>query len=91
MGLSDSALDLRDIMVLSSNILDFTPELIASWPAPNYENPARITWMPIYASVWFGAATLLVVVRLWLRWRGHAGQLGLDDVSSQFTFEVALQ
>jgi hypothetical protein len=78
-------------MVLSSNILDYTPELIASWPAPNYDNPERIAWMPIYASVWFAAATLLVVVRIWLRSRGHAGQLGLDDVSSQFRSEVALQ
>jgi hypothetical protein len=78
-------------MVLSSNILDFTPELIASWPAPNYEDPERITWMPIYASIWFAAATLLVVMRLWLRSRGHAGRLGLDDVSSHFTLKATPQ
>lgn len=70
------------IMVLSSNILDQTPEVIAKWPKANYVNPDELTWLPIYTCIWFGAATVMVAVRFWLRFRGHAGRLGLDDVSS---------
>jgi hypothetical protein len=32
-----------------SNIAHLTPADIAKWPAPNYEDPDRITWMPIYS------------------------------------------
>ena len=75
--------NLQAIMVLSNNILDQTPEVIAKWPKANYVNPEELTWLPIYTCIWFGAATVMVAVRFWLRFRGHAGRLGLDDVSSQ--------
>ena len=75
------------IMVLSSNILDQTPEVIAKWPKANYVNPEELTWLPIYTCIWFGAATVMVAVRFWLRFRGHAGRLGLDDVSSRFELQ----
>lgn len=71
----------QSIMVLSSNILDQTPEVIAKWPKANYDNPDQLTWLPIYCCIWFAAATLMVAVRFWLRVRGHAGKFGLDDVS----------
>jgi hypothetical protein len=63
-----------------SNIAHLTPADIAKWPPANYENPERVTWMPIYASIWFAGATIVFGVRCWLRFRGHAGKLGLDDV-----------
>jgi hypothetical protein len=71
------------IMVLSANILDQTPEVIAKWPKANYDNPDQLTWLPIYSCIWFGVATIMVAMRFWLRSRGHAGRLGLDDVSSK--------
>ena len=71
------------IMVLSSNILDQTPDVIAKWPKANYDNPDQLTWLPIYSCIWFGAATIMVAMWFWLRSRGHAGRLGLNDVSSR--------
>lgn len=35
--------------------------------------------MPIFSGITFAAATLMVAMRFWLRIRGHAGKLGLDD------------
>jgi hypothetical protein len=70
-------------MSTNSNILHLSPEVIASWPTPNYEDPDRETWMPIYSPIWFAAATTMVAMRYWLRARGHAGKLGLDDVRHQ--------
>jgi hypothetical protein len=64
----------------NSNIAHLTPEIISNWPTPNYDNPDRITWLPIYSGIWFGAATILLVLRYWLRVRGYAGKFGLDDV-----------
>jgi hypothetical protein len=72
-------------MVLSANILDQTPEVIAKWPKANYDNPDQLTWLPTYSCIWFGTATIMVAMRFWLRSRGHAGRLGLDDVSSQLS------
>jgi hypothetical protein len=71
-----------------SNIAHLTPADIAKWPAPNYEDPDRITWMPIYSGIWFAAATILFAMRCWLRIRGHAGRLGLDDVCETRTMAV---
>lgn len=68
-----------------SNIAHLSPEDISKWPTPNYENPDRLTWMPAYSSIWFIAATLLFGMRCWLRVRGHAGRLGLDDVRKHET------
>jgi hypothetical protein len=78
---------IQAIMVLSNNILDQTPEVIAKWPKANYVNPEELTWLPIYTCIWFAAATVMVAVRFWLRFRGHAGRLGLDDVSSQLAMQ----
>jgi hypothetical protein len=72
-----------------SNIAHLTPADIAKWPTPNYENPDRITWMPIYSGIWFAAATILFGMRCWLRIRGHAGRLGLDDVCGSRSDTVA--
>lgn len=74
-----------DMSGSGSNIAHLSPEDIAKWPAPNYENPDRLTWMPAYSSIWFIAATLLFGMRCWLRVRGHAGRLGLDDVRKHET------
>ena len=73
---------------MSSNILHISPEVIAAWPTPNYDYPDRMTWMPIYSSIWFAAATVMVAMRYWLRARGHAGRLGLDDVSNRLETEL---
>lgn len=69
---------------MPGNIINLTPADMATWPKPNYENPERRTWLPIFSGVMFGAATLMVFLRFWLRIRGHAGRLGLDDVSLTF-------
>ena len=77
-------------MVLSANILDQTPDVISKWPKPNYDNPDQLTWMPIYSLIWFAAATIMVFMRFWLRFRGHAGKLGLDDVSDVLLMELTI-
>jgi hypothetical protein len=64
----------------NSNIAHLTPADVAKWPHPNYVDPETIPWLPVYSSVWFAAATILFGMRCWLRLRGHAGRLGLDDV-----------
>lgn len=64
---------------MPGNIVNLTPETIASWPTPNYVDPVTRNWMPIYAGVWYGVSTLLIALRLWLRVLKQAGGLGLDD------------
>lgn len=67
---------------MPGNIINLTPADIAEWPTPNYIDPERRQWMPEYAGLLYGVATLMVGTRLWLRAVGkHAGGLGLDDVS----------
>lgn len=66
---------------MPGNIINLTPADIAKWPTPNYIDPHRRQWMPEYASLLYGVATLMVVTRLWLRGKKHAGGFGLDDVS----------
>jgi hypothetical protein len=67
---------------MPGNIINLTPTDVLAWPKPNYDNPVRRTWMPIFSGLTFAAATLMVATRFWLRIRGHAGKLGLDDVST---------
>jgi hypothetical protein len=67
---------------MPGNIINLTPADVLAWPKPNYEDPVRRTWMPIFSGLTFAAATLMVATRFWLRIRGHAGKLGLDDVSA---------
>ena len=70
------------LLIMPGNIINLTPADVLSWPKPNYVDPVRRTWMPIFAGITFGTATLMVAMRFWLRIRGHAGKLGLDDVST---------
>jgi hypothetical protein len=65
---------------MSGNLNRLDPAFYATWPTPDYENPERRSWMPIYAGVLQGASSLIVVTRLILRARNKAGPLGLDDV-----------
>ena len=70
------------LLIMPCNIINLTPADVLSWPKPNYVDPVRRTWMPIFSGITFAAATLMVAMRFWLRLRGHAGKLGLDDVSN---------
>jgi hypothetical protein len=65
---------------MPGNIIHLTPADIAKWPAPNYEHPQKITWLPAYIGTWFAAGTVMIGIRFWLRLRGHSGKFGLDDV-----------
>ena len=67
---------------MPGNLQDIPPAVILSWPPPNYVDPVQRTWLPAYSGLLQGIATLMVVLRLWLRWRNRAGALGLDDVRS---------
>ena len=65
---------------MPGNIINLGPEDVAGWPTANYDDPVTRPWLPIYSSILFVAATLMIAMRYWLRIRGHAGKLGLDDV-----------
>lgn len=65
---------------MPGNLQTIPLEVFASWPKPNYVDPVRRAWMPIYAGILQGVMTLMLVLRLWLRFRNRAGALGLDDV-----------
>jgi hypothetical protein len=69
------------LFIMPGNIINLTPADVLAWPKPNYVDPVRRTWMPFFSGITFAAATLMVATRFWLRIRGHAGRLGLDDVS----------
>lgn len=70
----------RQRETMPGNIISITPEEVASWPRPNYVDPVERTWLPVYAGVLYGFATLLLGVRLILRSLKRAGVLGIDDV-----------
>jgi hypothetical protein len=65
---------------MSGNIQNIPLSVLLTWPTPNYDDPVRRSWMPLYAGILQAASTLTVLTRLWLRARGQAGPLGLDDV-----------
>lgn len=44
--------------------------------------------MAPYSIIWFAAGTIMLGMRFWLRLRGHAGRLGLDDVWLHGTFQT---
>lgn len=69
---------------MPGNIINLTPADILKWPKANYVDPAERTWMPPYAGCLYGLATVMVGLRLWLRWTKRAGGLGVDDVSRMF-------
>ena len=61
------------------NIQEIPPEVLASWPKPNYVDPVRRDWMPAFALCWQIASTILVWGRFYLRVRKLAGPFGYDD------------
>jgi hypothetical protein len=61
------------------NIQEIPPEVLKSWPTPNYVDPVRRDWMPAFALVWQIASTILVWGRFYLRVRRLAGPFGYDD------------
>jgi hypothetical protein len=61
------------------NIQQIPQSVLEDWPAPNYENPVRRTWMPAFAIIWQVASTMLVWLRFYLRMRCLAGPFGYDD------------
>lgn len=66
---------------MPGNIINITPADVANWPTPNYVDPVERRWMPAYAGILYGAATVMVAARLWIRHaRKVSGGLGLDDV-----------
>lgn len=65
---------------MPGNVHSPSPELVASWPRPNYVDPIRSTWMPAYAGILLAMSSLMVLTRLCLRAKHYAGGLGLDDV-----------
>ena len=61
------------------NIQEIPPEVLKSWPTPNYIDPVRRDWMPAFALVWQIASSILVWGRFYLRVRRLAGPFGYDD------------
>lgn len=53
----------------------------SSTPTPNYTDPPTRSWLPAYAIPFHACATLLVAVRVGLRYHRKAGGFGVDDVS----------
>lgn len=53
---------------------------IETWPAANYVDPIRRTWLVPFCMVLQVISTILIALRLWLRGTKQAGMLGLDDV-----------
>ena len=65
---------------MPGNFNEISLEAFSSWPPPNYVDPERRTWLPAYTITFLAVSTLLLAGRLWLRARGQAGPLGLDDL-----------
>lgn len=82
--LSDHDFRLRSIdvhiMSLQSLINGIPPEVIASWPSPNYVDPVTRNWMPGFILAWQITSTLLVCGRFYLRAKKLAGAFGWDDL-----------
>lgn len=68
---------------MPANLHTITAQDIASWPTPDYVNAhgERRPWLGPFSLVWLSASTLLVLMRLGLRFRKQGGGLGWDDVS----------
>ena len=54
--------------------------IIAQWPAPNYVDPIRRSYLPIVACTLVAFSTVLIAGRFYLRARREAGDFGLDDL-----------
>ncbi|KAK3636625.1 hypothetical protein LTR56_014098 [Elasticomyces elasticus] len=46
----------------------------------NYIDPPERTWLPAFTSTLFALATVLLALRIWLRFTRKAGGFGLDDI-----------
>ncbi|PPJ54238.1 hypothetical protein CBER1_05157 [Cercospora berteroae] len=64
---------------MPGNLQSIPASVIASWPPPNYDNPERRAWMPIFGGILQCVTTVLFTTRLGLRAGGQAGGFGLDD------------
>lgn len=64
---------------MGGNLPHIPLEVFISWPTPDYVDPVRRTWMPLYVGILQAVTTLLVCIRLWLRIRNKAGPFGMDD------------
>jgi hypothetical protein len=51
----------------------------AQWPSPNYTNPERRTWLVPYSVTLQVFVTIVLLVRLWVRFTRQAGKIGPDD------------
>lgn len=58
-----------------------TLEEIASWPAPNYEDPVERKWLPAFALIWYALATIFAAIRIYSRSRRLCGSFGSDDIA----------
>jgi hypothetical protein len=65
---------------MPGNIMTIPLEQFSKWPTPNYVDPVTRSWMPIYAGILQGFMTVMLALRLMLRFQNRAGALGLDDV-----------
>ncbi|KAF2720942.1 hypothetical protein K431DRAFT_247912 [Polychaeton citri CBS 116435] len=65
---------------MPANIADIPLSVIASWPTPNYIDPVRRQWMPVFSLAWQIASTILVLGRFYLRATNKTGTFGLDDL-----------
>lgn len=65
---------------MPGNLQSIPASVIASWPPPNYNDPERRAWMPVFGGILQGVTTVLFTTRLGLRAGGQAGGFGLDDV-----------
>jgi hypothetical protein len=81
-GVSSSRLEVYDgrVLTLIQNFHSIPESIIATWPAPQYDNPQDAqTWMPEFAGIFLAFTTVLVSGRFYLRARKQAGEFGLDD------------
>jgi hypothetical protein len=61
-------------------MLEIPPEVVKTWPAPNYDNPeTRGPGLIILVSLFFTIATFVVSVRWYTRWY-ITGSFGADDI-----------
>ena len=80
---------IRNTALMPGNIADSTPS--RTWPEPNYDNPVTRGWLPAFAISIHVLASLLVAVRVGLRFNKKAGGFGVDDVSLfQGLFTIAM-
>ncbi len=66
---------------MPGNIMTIPLEQFSKWPVPNYIDPVQRTWMPIYVGILQGFMTIMLSLRLWLRFQNRAGakEMGSDS------------